>query len=1155
MASLFERRFLHLVVAASLFLLLVPGSAYAQMLGARIRGTVTDQTGAVVPGVRVTAKNVSTGISTAVTSGPSGSYEFLHLAAPASYTVTAQKSGFRLFSAQAVQLGLTQTYVLDIRLQVGAAVQEVTVKAAPVQVQKTSMQLGATITSTQLVNIPLNGRNWINLQQTLPGVVATADARGNFATNGSQPDQNSYMINGVDSNDLTLNTPLVVPSPDAIAEVRMITSTINPEYGRNSGAIMDAITKSGTNQFHGDVFEFYRDTSLDARNFFQPTSVIFHQNQFGGTIGGPIKKNRAFFFFSYQGTRNSIPESGVIGTVTVFTPQQRNGYFPDLATSTATSPFPLTGENGTVYPAGTPYSTIFPTGNIPSADFNPISANLLSQFVPLPNAGTEYDFNPTTSGLDDQYLTRIDENLSSKDQLWGSWLYERHPSTDMLPFYGSTLPGFPEVNQRHINQMMLNWNHDFNGTTLNEARIGYTRFNYAAVMPVDVLNPQSVGFTGIDVQDPTVSSWPLVTVSGYFDLGFSPYGPQPRRVQTRQFDDNLTKIAGRHTFKMGFDMRAFQVYNPYYARASGSFSFSSSGLYSTGDPGANFLLGIPHTYNQSGGDIINARAKEYYAYFQDQWKMRKNLTITYGTGWQIDTPLVDNYHSNHAMIAFRPGEQSKIFPNAPLGYVFQGDPGVHATGVTKYDHFGPRIGFAWSPGSSGKWAIRGGYGIYYNRPLEEQALQFILSPPYGVSSGGAADYSSSTQAYVPSFAAPFTDIAGNGSFANKFPAPVNPPSNVDFSVYEPMSLNVVDPNTTVPYTQNFNFTIERELPGSSVLSLAYVGELGRHELITRELNPGNPTACLTPGPLNPLQSDGNTLCVDSVPFQNEVMPPNAGFFPYNAQTFGSIGNIQTTGISNYNAFQATYSKSMSHGLQLFVAYTWSHAMDNGSGFEDAGFGGGGSGAYGSTRGINPFNQTLYDYGPSAYDARNRLVIDYVYHIPSIHHFQNWAAKRFFDGWMMSGVTTFQSGFPLDVADSSDFLSLACTGYTFYACPDNPNLVAPIHYLNPATSLVQGVDHYFFTPSSFAPEALGTFGNAGRNLLRGPGIADFDWAFMKNIQITESTGMQLRFEFYNLFNHTQFDPAGAVTDISDPNFGRILAARSPRLIQLAGKIFF
>ncbi|HEV2493156.1 MAG TPA: carboxypeptidase-like regulatory domain-containing protein [Terriglobia bacterium] len=1134
---------------AVVFGLLSAGSAFADVYGT-IRGVVTDQSGAVIAGATVTITNTSTGIARTATTTADGSYVVVQLPAPATYTVKAESKGFKGFEASAVELGVDKVYVLNIEMEVGQVTQEVTVEAAANQVEKTSMELGATIGASQIVDMPLNGRNWIQLQQTMPGVVAQSDGRGNYATNGSQTDQNSFLVNGVDTNDLPLNTPLVIPSPDAIAEFDMVTNTINPEYGRNSGAILNAVTKSGSNSFHGSGFDFYRDTGLNTRNFFSPTSTIFHQNQFGGTVGGPIWKDHTFFFFSYQGTRNRIPDGGS-QSVTVFTPGERNGVFPDVASSSAASPFPLTGENGTVYPAGTPYSTIFPTGSIPTADFNPISASLLSKYIPAPNSGTAYNFNPITTGKTDQYLTRIDHTFGSKDAIWGSWYWQANPTVDDLPFTGSTLPGFPETAKRHIQEYVAAWNHTFSPTTLNEARFGYTRFNFVAVQPVNVLNPQSVGFTGIIDQHPEAASWPLIDVSSSlgptFSLGFSNNGPQPRIDQTYQVDENLTKILGRHTFKMGFNMRRFQVYNPFFGNINGHFTFAGSGTYSTGDGGADFLMGIPDSYSQSGGDIINARAQEYYSYFQDQFRVRRNFTLTYGTGWSVDTPLVDIYHANHALVAFRPGQQSTIFTNAPLGYVFQGDPGVNAAGTTKYGHFGPRLGFAWSPGQSGKWSIRAGWGIYFNRSLEEQTLQFLGDPPYSVGSAGVADAGGGLS---PGFATPFTDIAGKGSIPNKFPLPSNPPSNVPFGQFEPINfLMVMDPNTSVPYAENFNLTLERQLPGSALASLAYVGAQARHLVIVREMDPG----------INPAGCAADPSCVANRVVQSIAFPNN---FPLDGNVFSGVANNQTTGISNYNSLQATFTKRLSHGLQFFATYTYSKAMDDGSGFENSAFGGGGFGGYGSLRATNPFNQSAADYGPSVYDATHRFVISYTYEFPAIHHFNNWAAKRLVEGWRMSGVTALQSGFALDVIDAG-FRSLTCDVLIFSACWDVPNVVGPAQYGNPRTdSFVNATkggttpkDHYWFNPNTFSREAFGTIGNAGRSPLRGPGINNFDWGFFKDTAITERTRLELRFEFFNLFNHTQFSDNSISTNINSGNFGRILSAQPSRIIQLAAKVYF
>ncbi|HEV2177002.1 MAG TPA: carboxypeptidase regulatory-like domain-containing protein [Terriglobia bacterium] len=1141
-------RFLFGALLLCLFGLLSAGAALADNVYGSIRGTVTDPSGAVVAGVKVTATNVATGVAATVTSNAAGDYAFVQLPAPGNYDVTAEIAGFETYQAHHIPLQLNQIYVLNLKMEVGTTTQEVTVEANAAQVETTSIELGTTVDSKQIVDLPLNGRNWVQLQQLEPGVVAASDGRGSFATNGSQAAQNSYLINGTDNNDFPLNTNLITPSPDAIGEFKMVTNTINPEYGRNSGAILNAVIKGGSNAFHGDGFDFYRDTSLNSRNFFQPKPQVFHQNQFGGTIGGPIWKDHTFFFFSYQGNRNRQPElSNGGGNTPVFTADQRNGTggFTDLETSTKTSPFPLVGDNGQTFAAGTPYSTIFSQGFIPTADFNTVSSGLLNKFVPLPNAGSNFQFNPIITGVDDQYLERIDHTFSPKDAIWGYALWERNPTVTALPFTGATLPGFAEVDARHYQQYTLAWNHTFGGTTLNEARFGYSRFNFQAIAPQNPVSPSSAGFTGIVPQQQGADqSLPVVTVNGLFNLGFSGNGPQPRIDQVYQVTDNLTKVAGAHTLKFGFDMRRFEVYNPFLHNNDGSFTFAGAGSFSTGNAGADFLLGIPDSYAQGSGDILNSRTREYYSYAQDQWKMRPNFTLTYGVGWTIDTPLVDNYHNNHATPAFRPGQQSALFPTAPAGYVLQGDVS-NAYGTTHYKDFGPRIGFAYSPswgwltGGAGSTSIRGGFGLYFNRFEGETALQFNASPPFAQNSLGVGDIGLS-----PSFANPFTDVAGRGSLANKFPF-AGPTSNINFALFEPLSISVFDPNITVPYAENFNFTIERQLGSSTILSLGYVGALAHHEVIAYELNPG----------INAAGCAANPTCTGNSLIQNLLFPNN---FAQPGNIFGSIGNVATVGNSNYNAFQASLNRHFAHGLQFQAAYTWSRSMDNGSGFENSGFGGGGFGGFGSLRGSNPFNRNL-DYGPSIFDATNRLVINYDYALPSVRRFNSmqWVPSRLTDGWTIAGITTLQSGFPLDVIDSG-FRSLTCTAFTFYQCPDVPNVVAPAQYFNPRNSSpAPGLTgNYFFNPNGFAPEAFGTFGNAGRNLLRGPGINNFDFSLFKDTRITESTRLELRFEFFNLFNHTQFNPGGIVTDINAGSaFGQEFSARPSRLIQLGAKFYF
>src|SRR5579871_5057761 len=704
----------------AVWLLLTP-AVRADEVYANIRGTVTDATGAGVPEAEITAIQTETHVSRTVPAAIDGSFQLLNLPV-GRYDVTVTRTGFRNFVIRGIQLSLNQVYSLPVALEVGQVNESVQVEANPVQVESVTTQLGTVIGSQQLLDLPLNGRNWTSLQQLAPGVVAASDrfgSGGNYATNGSESQQNSFLINGADSTDLRINQPLIVPSPDAIAEFNLIDSTINPEYGRNSGAILNAVIKSGTNQLHGDAFEFYRDSFLNARSFFQTSQPIFHQNQYGGTLGGPIQKDKTFFFLSYQGTRNRAPDKNGSGQTNVFSQAQRNGFFPDLASSTTPSPFPLVGESGATYAAGTPYYVIFPTGHIPTADFNSISQSFLSKYIPLPNLGGNlYSFNPVQTSNVEQGLARLDHTWRDKDAFWANLFFNDVAATHTLPFAGATLPGFGETDPLSSKHFVAAWSHTFNPTTLNELRLSYVRLNSNGTAPVNPALPSSFGFTGITPQFPSGASAPAISVAGLFNVGFTPAGPQPVIDNTYQVDDNFSKVVSNHTLKFGFAGRRYQVTTPYEALNDGSFSFSGNGAYSTGDPGADFLLGIPDSYLQQSGGFQDYRTYELYLYAQDSWKATQNLTLNYGVGYQIDTPLVNQHFGKIDMNCFRPGQQSTVFPTAPLGLVFPGDTGCSASGYyTHYDNVGPRFGFAYSPdwgalsgGKSKKFVIRGGFG-------------------------------------------------------------------------------------------------------------------------------------------------------------------------------------------------------------------------------------------------------------------------------------------------------------------------------------------------------------------------------------------------------------------------------------------------------------
>lgn len=1132
-------------------------SARAQEVYARIRGTVTDASGGGVPGAEVKAANTQTGVATTVTTETDGTFQFLQLPV-GHYDVTISKPGFRTFTASNILLVLNQIYDLNAALQVGQVTESVQVEGNPVQVETTTTQLGTVVESQKIVDLPLLGRNWVSLEQLAPGVVAGSDRFGAsqaFATNGSQGQQNSFLINGADSIDIDLNTPLVIPSPDAIAEFNLIDSTINPEYGRNSGGILNAIIKSGSNQFHGSAFEFYRDTFLNTHNFFQTAKPVFHQNQFGGTMGGPIWRNHTFFFISYQGTRARSPDTNALSnTVTVFTPAQRGGFFPDLATSAAPSPFPLAGENGNTYPAGTPYSEIFPTGHIPTKDLNAVSQTLLSKYIPLPNLGAnQFSFNPSQTLTADQGLSRLDHTFGAKDSLWVSTFFQTQPVIHDVSFI-PTAPALPgagsELDNSAVKLFTAAWTHTFNASTLNEFRLNYLRFNFHAVEPLTHVLPSSLGFTGINPEFPNDAGVPLSTITGMFAVGFTTSGPQPRIDQNYQLTDNFSKVVGSHTLKFGFNGTRYQYTNPYEATNNGSFTFGGAGQYSTGNPGADFLLGIPDSYLQQSGGVIDARTYEYYFYAQDSWKARKDLTLNYGAGYQIDTPLENRHFGSLDKNCFRPGQQSSVFPTAPVGLLFPGDTGCSVSGYyNHYDHIGPRAGFAYSPdwgplsgGNSKKFVIRGGFGVYFNRTESELATQDLSAVPFSLSSTGIGDIGGS-----PSFANPFADISTGQSIPNKFPfTPPGKGSRVDFSQFFPLDINVADPNLTSPYAMNYNLNIQRELPGAMIAQVGYVGAQGRHLELATEGNPislAGAAACA---------ADPN--CVKGRVLQHVLYPSHAEFEPGNI--FAGVGTQSTRGVSSYNSLQASLNKRFSYGLSFLLSYTYSHSIDIGSSFEDSSF---------NVRAINPYDFAL-ERGDSAFDARHRFVASYDYELPHLSKFwNNGFTKYALDGWRLSGITTLQTGFPITVADTG-FRSLTCDGFVFYDCWDAPNVNGPVATYDPrVTSLVNATrggttprSNYYFNPNAFSLEAIGMLGNAGRNNFHGPGINNTDLALAKEIRFSESRSIELRLEAFNAFNHTQFRFSSSIisfSDINSGNFGRTLTAAPGRVVQLGAKIYF
>lgn len=1208
------RRNLRLLFLLPLLLTYFAPHAVAQNVYASIHGTVIDSSGAVVPGATVTAVNTSTGISTTQTTDDKGYFVFPQLALGGPYTVKVDKSGFQAFQATGITLQTNDNRDVDAKLTAGSVSQTVEVSANAVQVDTSDTQLKSTVTADQIEQMPLLGRDASILQKLTPGTVESSDRFGNYSSNGSQTQENSYLLDGADINDGPLQTQGLTINPDALNEITFLTSSQNPEYSRNSGAIVNETLKTGTNTFHGSGFEFYRDTFLNNGNYFSQTRPEFHQNLYGGTLGGPVLKNRLFFFLAYQGYRNA---TGTTQVTTVPTDAQlgRNGAtYADLsgdnneingantvALSSNPLPFAITGPNGTCGP-GTTYTNwgptqtkegtwdntnaCFPSGStvhLPTSNFNSVAANLLSLYVPSPNYnGNKYNFNSPNTAAEDQGVIRVDAQVTRKDLVWGSGIFQSDPSFAGLPFTGSNLPGFAENNARHFKIFNASWTHTFSPTTLNELRAGYYRFNYAAVEPAVVQEPSSLGFS-INPQNPAAAGAPLIDVTGYFTLGFSNNGPQPRLDQNTEASDNFTKIWGNHNLMFGAHVEKFGVHNPFYANLNGNFGFSGGGSYTSGDPLLDFLVGIPSSYSQGSGAEIDAYSWEIYGFAQDNWKVSNSFTLNYGIGYDTQTPNANLQYGGKAIICFTPGAQSTVFPTAQASLLYPGDPGCNNQGgaTTKYDHFAPRVGFDWSPesglgwltGSQGehKLAVRVGFGLYFNRDSEEAQLQNLEDPPFGISSVGAADININGVSGSPGFAAPFTDVAGRPGFseANRFPYTFpTPGQSIDFSSLAPYDLSGIDPGYDVPYTYNFNLNVERQLPGNQLLTIGYVGSLGRH--LVRAYEADQETAAGHAAAVAMCNSLGSAGCQTMATSNLSLSYPQ--WFTETSGNFISVGHVHTDGSSSYHSLQVSVNKQMTHGLYYILAYTYGHALDNGSSFESSGFGN--SNDLVGTNWV-PGYQYL-SYGNSEYDARHTFRAGYGYLIPLPHSLkQNYLVNEAIGGWHFIGITTLQSGNPVSIGEGGLNRSLWCndSSYSFYNCPDTPETSTfHISHMNP-----RGAGNLWFDPTVFTPEPLGTFGNVKRNFFSGPGFNYSDFTLYKDFPMGRADSpryIELRLEAFNAFNHANFSPPDgqlsdgyANTSGTGGTFGQITSVVSPvqdngdgdpqpgRAIQLAGKFYF
>jgi hypothetical protein len=1132
---------------------LMSGKLFADVTGS-ISGTVHDATGAVVPGTMVTITETATNIKHKATTDSSGQYSFLALA-PGRYTISVQSEGFKSESIQNIVLNVNDQLRYDLGMTVGNVQQSVSVDADAVQVQTSSTSLGGTIESQQILGLPLNGRSYLDLLSLQAGVAPAPSSSaptdrpldsglspnaGNLSVNGQPESANAFLVNGADVSETKDMGAGLIPNIDSVAEFHLITNSFDAEYGRFTGGVMNTVTKAGTNQFHGDGFDFYRNDAMDAKGYLDPVKASLERKQFGYAMGGPFWRNRLFWFTDYQGSRQvagvpstviAVPSNDELGGVfspSIFGSKTVNGTAWENV---------LSARLGQPVTAGEPYTSVFPTGNI-SAAIDPIAAKEISFIHPgnLPDG----DYSP--AGLND---TIHDDKAGQRVDLYnkktGDWsfYYLFDDSTSYNQSSASNyLPGFGISSPTRAQMFMLSDTKTIGTDKVNEARASFFRTATQTAAPdtSQVGNQTSLSSLGYNTSP-----------SG---LGIVPSGPggYPQSVPPEIFNsfafgnpltnmkavdnnymltDTFSQVLGNHSLKYGGELRYFQLNVRNVCAPNGQFTYTGG---ETGNDFADFLLGAPATYTQCSLQLLDNRAKYGGAYVEDSWKVKSNLTFNYGVRYEVSVPWYDKYNR---LDTFIPGEQSVVFPLAPLGSVFPLDPGVRRSiSPTFWNRFAPRLGIAYAPnfgeglaskilGKPGEFSIRSSYGIYYLAAADNHNFGVIGSAPYGLY------WVSSAQ---PTLDEPFLTRSNGASQTQRFPFTIpNPgdPANasLSFQVFEPIVGPGFDTKNNLSYAEHYTLSLQRQLSSSTVLTVAYVGTQAHALQGDYNLNIGDPALCLSLapacGPNNEKQiftgSGGNTIYGTLEGMGNQQLGEATG-----RVTYGHVHLYSDRGASDYNSLQVTVERR-ARDITFLTAYTYGKSLDNVSTV------------------FLPSNMRR-GRAVSPFDVKHDLVASYSWLLPFNRLFTT-APKRLVDGWSLSGITRFSTGFPITVSQSGD---LALTGFSF----DFPNYSGvPVTKFNPRSNAT----HNFFNKSAFTTEVEGVIGNSNPRPIYGPGLLNTDTGLTKTTRINDRYSFELRGEFFNVFNHAQFTSVQG--NFASSQFGKVTAANPARVGQVSAKIIF
>ncbi|HUK46851.1 MAG TPA: carboxypeptidase regulatory-like domain-containing protein [Terriglobales bacterium] len=1163
----FSKQFLSIFVLSLLgLILLMPVHSAAQQATAQLGGKVTDSTGAIVVGAHVTLTNSQTGVSRNTRTNKDGEYLFT-LVPIGGYQVTVEQSSFQKYEQRGITLEINQNAKVDVALRAGSTSQVVEVSANAAQVDTVTATLGKVETTERIQDLPLVERDTMQLGLLQAGVFVPEqeDGSGNpFSVSGQRSESLTFLIDGSDNNDFLGNNMVVNPNPDAVSEFKILTNNYEAEYGRTSGGIVNQVINSGTNNIHGTLFEFFRNTDLDASDYFlttqNPDGSFTHnvpnykRNLFGGSIGLPIVKDKMFFFASYQGARRR--EGQIAPPFATLSPAERTGDFSELLPQGIQLTDPLTGNNYT-------------NNQVP---VDPVMANYIAKYVPLPNQpGNQFVSSPTAALQDDQFVFRYDYNPTNKDSLSAFYIFDDQPQN--FPFEvingastGGDVPvGSGFSNAQRYQTGSISWTRTISNTMLNELRFSTNRVATFDAVPTDKTTPQQLGFTTVNPDDPKGAAPPIMYVNGAFNLGPSPQGPTKIHDSTFQYQDTLSWTHGKHALKFGADLRWIENNFHYDFYNNGSFDFDSYASF-TGYALADFVGGFWDNYYQFSSAAYGIRTHSLYFFGQDEWKVANNFTLDYGLRYEYNSPQVDPHNQ---IIGWYPGQQSTVFPGAPPDFLYPGDPGTPNRGLIYPDrnNFAPRLGFAWDMLGNAKLVMRGGFGIFYD--IEDGALnlQFGGQPPYGyVANNYPLDYSSTLVAspvggsyvgdpFTPwGYPDPYPFLAGG--HLGQFSSPALP-----FAY-------VVSPHFRTPYAENFNYGLEYQLARNTMVEAVYVGSLSKKAIASTETNFPSPAilqqqlAANGPGGLNPECARPLAAC-DS-PLDPDGSPTGA------QQIFTDVSAAN----SSSNQLQVTVDQRTSHGIQFRAAYTLSKTMDDASGFR----------ARSSTY-TNPLDPA-FDRGLADFDATHRLVVSPIWQIPLGQH-GNSLLDKVAGGWTVSAITSFQSGNPFTLYSNNN-------SSQFDNDLDRPDVIGPVQVFknprqirtfSPSPDLIHGsclsgteTGYFYFDPTNIVcavggpggtPGGVPLFshGDMGRNVLRGPGINNWDIELLKNFHFTEAKYLQFQADFFNTFNHVQFYSPSSSEGASgfSPNFGMVTSDtsqstvtsyyRGPRLIQFAMKFYF